>query len=582
MIGDVLKVRYEIVDLINDGPIFTSYRAKDLTQGREVTVRSLKPQFAEETDFILAIRQTVDRYANVYGVGLESMIAIEDNDGQPFLVTEFTAGLALQDRIDKLAPFSVSVAVSMAISICEGLNTLHHGGVAHGDLTAKNIVVQPDGQCRLQLAGLWEAYSGSQTAGLVVLPGMAPYLSPEVSAGEMPSPASDVYSVGIGLYQLLSGRLPYAADSATAMALKHANAGVPSVKIYNSAVPAVLDEIVKKAMAKDPATRYASASELLSDLRMLQDGLRFGRTLTWPLRPETSPRVTEKLPVAPKMSAIRDSEQNGKPRRDKEPRDVPVWMIMVFGFFAAIFLVLIGIWVVFNVSQPKLVVVPNIKGSKLAQATKTLDSMNLKIRVSGREVNDVQPPDTILSMNPIAGSKRHEGAVISVKISTGSRYVTVPDLRGLTPDKARSMLEAINLSLTENYTTQPDIKYEAGLIVSQSPDAKSKVDRFGRISVIVSSGKTGGQIPGDPSRDKQYLYNLKVKLTGLEEKVVLRVEILDAHGERTIYESPHEPEDTVEIPAQGFGKQAIFKIYYDNQLVATKEQKAEGEVSPPN
>jgi len=582
MIGDVLKVRYEIVDLISDGPIFTAYKAKDKVQGRDVTIRTLKPQFAQEEEFVAAIRQTVDRYQNVFGMGIESMISVEDADGQSFIVSEYTSGASLQERIDKLAPFSVSVAVSTAISICEGLNTLHHGGVAHGDVTARNIVVQPDGQCRLQLAGLWEAYSASQTAGLVALPGMAPYLAPEVSAGSLPSPASDVYSLGIALYQLLSGRLPYAAESPTSMALKHANSGVPSVKVYNSAVPAVLDEIVKKAMAKDPAHRYESASDLLSDLRILQDGLRFGRVLTWPLKPApTVTGATDKKPVAPKMSAIRETPENGKQRKEKEPRDVPVWLVMLFTFFGAIFLVLLGIWVVFNVSQPKLVVVPNIKGSKLAEATKTLKALNLKIRVTGREVNDVQPPDTILSMNPSAGSKRHEGSYVGVKISSGSRYVTVPDLQGVTLDKARSMLEAINLTLSENYSTQPSAKHDVGLIVSQSPSPKAKVDRFGRVTVVVSSGKTGVSVTLDPERDKQYLYTVRIKLTGLEERVVLRVDIVDSHGVRSIYESPHEPGDSVEIPAQGYGRQATFNIYYDNQLVTTKEQQAEGEAPPP-
>jgi serine/threonine-protein kinase len=178
---------------------------------------------------------------------------------------------------------------------------------------------------------------------------MSPYLAPEVSSGNLPSPSSDVYSVGILLYQLLSGRFPYSADTPVAMALKHATAGIPSVKIYNSAVPNALDEIVKKAMAKDPAVRYANASELLSDLRMLQDGLRFGKTLTWPLKTAPSP---EKQPVAPKMSAIREEEAE-RAKKEREPRDVPIWLIAVFAFFAAVFLAAIGYFLIYNVSKPK-------------------------------------------------------------------------------------------------------------------------------------------------------------------------------------------------------------------------------------
>lgn len=587
MIGDVLRIRYELIESLGENAIFKCYLAKDRVQGREVTVRLFKSPFSQETAYTDAVRKVVQKYANTFGNGVEGLIDVDDHEGQAFLVSEYTQGQPLSERIDKLAPFSVSVAVSTAISICEGLNSLHQSGIAHGDVTAQNIVALPDGQCRLQLAGLWETYSASQTAGLVALPGMASYLAPEVSSGQMPSPTSDVYSVGILLYQLLSGRLPYSADTPVSMALKHATAGIPSVKIYNSAVPASLDEIVKKAMAKDPANRYASAAELLSDLRMLQDALRFGKTMQWPSKPApattTAAAPKEKQPVAPKMSAIREPEESTKKKKkEKEPRDVPIWMLVIFGFFAIAFLALIGVWVVFNVSQPKLVVVPNVKGAKLSEAQKTLEGLKLKIRVSGREINDVQPPDTILTMTPPAGRKLHEGSSVNVKISTGSRFVSVPDLKGKTMDSARSMLEAINLTLSDSYTTQPDSKLDAGLIISQSPDAKAKVDRFGRVTVVLSSGKSGGQVPINSDQDKQYVYNLKIKLTGLTEGIVLRVDILDARGERTIYESPHQPDDSIEIPAQGYGKEAKFKIFYDNQLVTTKEKKAEEEAPAPN
>lgn len=581
MIGSVLRIRYEVLEEIGDNPIFSTVRTMDRLKGRDVTVRLFKPPFSTERDFLDSVKQVVSKYSRVSGSGIESLMEVDEDEGQAFLISEHTSTQSLQERIDKLAPFSVSVAVSTAISICEGLNSLHNDGFAHGDVSARNIAAMPDGQVRLQLAGLWESYSASETAGLLALPKMAPYLAPEVSAGSLPNPVSDVYSVGVLLYQLLSGRLPYSADNPTGMALKHATAGIPSVKIYNSAVPAALDEIVKRAMAKDPKQRYANAGELLSDLRILQDGLRFGKTLNWPLKPATE--AEEKQPVAPKMSAIRETEPSEKKKKkEKPPRDVPVWLTVIFIFFFVVFLSLIGVWVVFNVSQPKMVIVPNIKGSKLAEATKTLEALKLKPRISGRETNDIQPPDTILSMNPPAGRKLHEGSYVNVKISTGSRYVSLPDLRGKTLDSARSMLEAINLTLSDQYTSQADPGLEAGLIISQSPEAKAKVERFARVSVVVSSGKTGGQVSTNPDEDKQYLYNLKIKLTGLKEGVVLRVEIVDSRGERTIYESPHEPEDTVDIPTQGYGKQATFKIFYDNQLVTTKEKKAEEEAPPPN
>lgn len=581
MIGSVLRIRYEVVEQIADGPIFATYVARDRLQARDVTIRLFKQPYASETEFVEAVRRVVAKQAGLSAAGIEGYIEVDDHEGQPFLISEYTKGVPLTERIQKLAPFSVSVAVSTAISICEALASLHQRNTAHGDVSADNIVSLPDGQCRLQLAGLWEAYSSSQTAGAVALPGMAPYLAPEVSAGGMPSPSADVYAVGVLLYQLLSGRLPYNADSAVAMALKHATSGIPSVKIYNSAVPAVLDEIVKRAMAKAPGERYDDAGTLLSDLRILQDGLRFGRTLNWPLKKP----VEEKQPVAPKMSAIRETEKPGaaeKRKKEKEPRDVPVWLLVSIAFFGAVVLALVGVWIVFNISQPRLVTVPNVKGSKLAEARKTLEDMKLKLRVSRRESNERYPPDTILELNPPAGRKLHEGSTVNVKISVGSRFVAVPDLRKTTVDKAKSMLEALNLHLDNQVDSERNSSVDPGQIVSQSPSAGTKVERFTKVHVTINSGSdSGGDEQGSAKpEERQYLYSLKIKLTGIPASVMLRVDIEDSHGTRMVYQQMHDADETVEVPAQGYGKEATFKIYYDDELVKEVKKKAD-DLAPP-
>jgi len=583
LIGSILRIRYEITEELADGPIFTTYVANDRVQGREVTIRVFKQPFSSEPEFIEAVRRVVAKYSGVYSNGIEAMIEVDDHEGQPFLISEYSKGTSLEERILKLAPFSVSVAVSTAISICEGLSGLHQRNVAHGDVSAANIVMLPDGQCRLQLAGLWETFSASRTAGSVALPAMAAYLSPEISAGGMPSAQGDVYAVGILLYQLLSGRLPYSADTAVAMALKHATSGVPSVKIFNNAVPAALDEIVKRSMAKEPEVRYKDASELLSDLRILQDGLRFGRTLNWPLK---QPQVEEKQPVAPKMSAIREPEKTEKKKKEKEPRDVPVWLLVMIAFFGAIVLALVGVYVVFNVSQPKLVTVPNVKGSKISEARKTLEGMKLKLRVSGQEENEQYPPDTVLELNPPPGRKLHEGATVSVRISSGSRLVEVPDLKGATVDKAKAMLEGLNLHLDGQVDQAPDPAADAGTIISQSPAAREKIARYSPVKVTISSGRSGGEAPRNDENEKQYLYNLTIKLSGINSAVTLKVDIQDSHGTRTIYEQMHDAEETVQVPAQGYGKEATFRIYYDDQLVKEIKKKAEGEApadaAPPS
>ena len=320
MIGTLLASRYEVLSLVTDGPIFIAYAAKDETSGRDVLVRIVKQPFGAYPEFYGALKRSTEIYGSVKSQLIEGVLDVGKDTDTVFFVTELTRGPTLSERIKKLAPFSIPVSVATGISICQALEPLHRYRLAHGDLTPPNIVVMANGDVKLQLAGIWEVYSASPTAGAMVLPGMAPYLAPEVSAGSMPSTASDVYALGVILYELLAGRLPYYGDTAVSVAIQHSSVSTPSVREINPSVPAVLDEIVKKAMAKDPTQRYQQAAQLIADLRLVQDALRFGRTLTWPIQassaepdtPKASPKrrkeTTEAQPVAPRMSAVRTEE----------------------------------------------------------------------------------------------------------------------------------------------------------------------------------------------------------------------------------------------------------------------------------
>ncbi|MDR3691713.1 MAG: PASTA domain-containing protein [Fimbriimonas sp.] len=588
MIGKLLKARYEIVGLIQDGPVFATYSARDKIQGRDVSVRVVKQPFAEETEFVDRLVSTIQKYAIIQSANIERLHSVESDQGIPFILGDLTRGPSLADRIKKLAPFSVPVSVGTAISILHALDAVHRTGLVHGDLNPHHMAVMADGDVRLQMTGVWEAYSGSPTAGIMVLPGMAPYLAPEVSAGAMPNTCSDVYAVGILLFELISGRLPYFAETPLAMALQHSTAATPNVRTSNTSIPSVLDEIIKKAMSKDPRSRYASAGEMLADLRILQDALRFGRSLTWPLRPEhvqPGPAATGRgpaskpQPVAPRMSAIRGETEQLEVSRKKQraERDVPVWMLVVFTFVLAIFGSICLMWIYMSLSRPRMVTVPNIKGLSVTEATSLLKDSKLILKVASREPNDTVDQDSVLDVRPERGEKVREGGVVYVVLSSGSRMVAVPEMVSLTVDKAKALLATLNLTVEPRIERISDPKIAPDLIVRSDPPAREKVARQSQIKLYVSSGPSEETTSSRPAENDGYLYTLHLKLKDLPHPTRVRIEIIDDNGRRSVYDQMHDSGDKFDVTTHGAQQTATFNIYYDGVLVMSKDKQAEGD-----
>jgi serine/threonine-protein kinase len=573
VIGAVLAGRFELTGLLAESPIFSLYSAKDRLLGREISVRLLKPPFDREPAFRAALAEAVKKSSSVQSPSVERLYELQEDGDEAYVVGDLTRAASLSDRIRKLAPFTSPVAIRSAIGIARGLDAFHKAQLVHGDVSGENVAMLADGEAKLQLGGIWEAYSASQTAGAVVLPALAPYLAPEISSGAMPSKRSDVYSVGVLLFELLTGRKPYVADTAIATAMRHTSEATPRVRSISPSVPVVLDEIVYKAMAKNPADRYSQAGDLLLDLRQMQDAMRFGRTLIWPLRAQSQPQAAPaRQAVAPRMSAIRDESRTREADRPERDADVPMWMWIVGALVTGFVLCVIGFYVVLNLNRPRLVSVPPLQGLSVSEARSRLESLHLGLKVGSAVPSETYEPDKIIESKPGAGEKLPEGsATVTVTLSSGSREVDVPQLRGLTPDKARSVLATENLALDDQMDHSFDPALPAGTISKQDPPALSRVERNRKIHVAINE-QNGDGGPSDSSQ--WYEYQLSVLVTGVSEPVDVRIEITDDEGTRPFYDHVHNPGDKIETSEKGHGSQATFQIYYDGKLVRSYTKQA--------
>ncbi len=581
MIGSLLRIRYEVVQELDEGPIFVSYRVRDRVGGREVKARIINPPFSSEAGFLDRVRDVIAESNADADPNRERLLELDDHEGTPFLLSELPSGIVLQDKIKKMAPFSAPTCIVTAIGICEGLLCLHEKSRAHGDLNTANIFVNQEGKVKLALAGMWRAYGASRTAGSVVLPMMAPYLAPEVTQGAMPSPTTDVYSVGIILYELLTGRYPFSADTPVAMAMKHSTAPVPGIRAQNNGVPQTLEEIVKKCLAKVPHDRYMSAAELLSDLRMMQDALRFGKQLSWPIKstgplPAPTPEPAPQL-VAPRMSAIRPESKQIKRPPEEEPEvsdRLPRWLTGL-GYLAALALIaMIGGYMYWNFTTAKPVKMPSLVGQNVSEASEQLKTLGLKLVTDEVESNKLQ--GTIIKTDPRAGLTIREGDKVVAQVSSGTKFIEIPPLKGRSVDEVKRMLHRIGLNVDPKLQYRANPNFERGIVVRSIPEERHKLERGKSVRLVVSSGSRS---EGDGQNGQYHLYTVRLGPIDVPEPVYVRIDMTDDEETRQVWEGRLADGEEVVDSEYGRGDQVEITIYFDGQIVSQKTVKAKSQPS---
>ncbi|MBL8068329.1 MAG: protein kinase [Armatimonadetes bacterium] len=584
MIGQIVGGRYELVEEYGSDPVFDLYRGVETGTDKERFVRCIPGSEPRGTEFVRQIHALILKSGQVNHPGVERLEAAFQEPNGFYLVTSFTPGSVLETRLRRLSSLSVPATVSVAIELCEGLKAIHAAQIVHGDISPRTVLSTSNDGAKLLLPGLWRAYAQDHSLALAVHGQMAPYLAPEVTRGDMPTPQSDIYALGVLMWQVLVGRTPYYGDSPAIIAAKHANDPYPPLRSVAATVPVALDEIVKKCMDKDPLRRYGSAQDLLNDLRAVQDALRFGRKISWPIQGAVSESEVEE--VAPQLNAVDGQPQEramakkekNKSKREREPSDgVPIWLAGIFYVVAAMFFVFVGGWVFFNSQKPKLVSVPNLVDMQVEAARTELKGLGLKLRVAAEQVSESHAEGTIIKTVPGPDEDIREWQTVEAIVSKGSKFVAVPDFRGRTVEEAKKLAAAINLQINDTDIEQVrDKELDEGKIVSQIPEARKKVERYTRIKLKVSNGdKRVGS-----TRNSEYHTNRinMVIPADLESKdVVVRIDVTDDNGTRTLIETLMVPGQEVDERVRWVGDELIVRIFFDGELVKQLNQKPDKE-----
>lgn len=553
MISRVLAGRYELLEKLGEGSLFAAYRARDHETNALVTVKLLLPAFADDPALVSTLRRCFTDSSVLNHPRITRILQVAEHEGQLVLVTEFVRGINLKERIRRVAPFTLSVAVDIALAVAEGLESAHRAGIVHGDLRPHNIIVSQEGLIKITDFGLLPVFQASPMAHTAWLTRAAPYLPPEVSEGWQVGPAADIYALGVILFEMITGGVPFPADTPVAIALRHAKDPPPSPRAINPGVPRAVEGIVLKAMQKLPENRYPDMASMLQDLRAVHDALRFGKPLSWsPLEREPASRTDVHTPGA----------------RQAEPEDTE---LRILKYLARVLAVLAGLVIIavaavgFWVTRPaKEVPVPDLQGKPLVEARRLAKEAGLNLVIRQEDYNEQFPEGTIYLVQPEPGSSVKVGGVVQVWVSKGARTVEVPDVQGLSEADARQRLVQAGLQVGK-VEEKPHPTAQAGTVLAQSPAPKQKANRDAPVDLVISSGPPA---PALPEEGAERGFELVIPVTGAPGATVhVRLEVQDALGVYTVLDEPHQSGERLIVPVRARGRNITFRIYFDNQLV---------------
>lgn len=580
MIGQVVGGQYKLVEELGSDSVFDLFRAEDSSASKQFFVRGISSSEPRSENFSRQVHGLILKLKSVNHPGVERLMNAHQENNGFYLVSQYSPGSVLDSRLKRLSSLSVPAAVAMAIDLCEGLKALHGSEIVHGDISPRTVLSTSNDGAKLLLPGMWRAYSQDQNLAVAVHSQMAPYLAPEVSAGDMPSAQSDIYSIGVLLWQVLVGRVPFYGDNPSAIAAKHASEPYPSLRMVAATVPMALDEIIKKCMDKNPLKRYGSAQSLLNDLTAVQDALRFGRKITWPIQGAVS--TIDDHDVAPALNAVdgepvdevTEKKKKEKTKKRQEKSDgIPVWLAWLFYLVTAMCMIFVGGWIFLNTQKPKTLVTPNLVGKQVEEARADLKKLGLKLREVRRDPSETHAEGEIIETDPAPSAEIREGMRVEAIVSRGSKFVPVPDFRGLTVEAARKLAESLNLPINDtDIDLVRDRELDEGLIVSQIPEARKKVERFTKIRLKVSNGdKRVGS-----TRNADWHTN-RVKMTiptniGKED-VLVRIDVTDDQGTKTLFEELMVPGQEIDERVRWLGDELLIRIFFDGDLVKQLNEK---------
>jgi len=533
--GKLLGSRYEIIEKIGNGGMATVYKAKDLVLKRYVAVKILREEYTTDNEFIKRFNTEAESAASLTHPNIVSVYDVGKEGNLYYIVMELIKGKTLKEIIVEDGRMGWKWSVKIAKQIAQALETAHRNNIIHRDIKPHNIIITEDGTAKVTDFGIAKAVSNSTITAFGTTIGSVHYFSPEHARGGYTDAKSDLYSLGVVLYEMVTGKVPFDADTPVSVALKHMQEKpVPPIEL-NPAIPQSLNDLILKAMEKDPNMRYSTATEMIEDLDKILKN------------PEAEVGVVDKNQARARRIEQEENQTNkSKSAKFKKylEEHKGVKIALIVAIFLIVFIASIGITLgVLNSGKPKDILLPNFTNLTLDEAKDKAEEVKLNLNVS-EEKYDVQIEEgKIISQDPKyqPNFTVKEGSTVNVVVSKGQEIVKVTKLVGKTKDEARKELKDLGLEMEIEEVNSDDV--EPGIVIEQDKQEGEEVLAGTKIKLKVSLGIEKVEVPDLAGLSED---EAKAKITEAKLKWIRTDKIKDSSKGTGVVEQNISPKSMVD------------------------------------
>lgn len=532
--GKLLGSRYEIIEKIGNGGMATVYKAKDLVLKRYVAVKILREEYTTDNEFIKRFNTEAESAASLTHPNIVSVYDVGKEGNLYYIVMELIKGKTLKEIIVEDGRMGWKWSVKIAKQIAQALEVAHRNNIIHRDIKPHNIIITEDGTAKVTDFGIAKAVSNSTITAFGTTIGSVHYFSPEHARGGYTDAKSDLYSLGVVLYEMVTGKVPFDADTPVSVALKHMQEKpVPPIEL-NPAIPQSLNDLILKAMEKDPNMRYGTATEMIEDLNKILKN------------PEAEVGVIDKNPIRARRVQEKDATNTSKFTKFKryleEHKGIKIAIIVAI--FLIVFIASIGITLgVLNSGKPKDILLPNFTNLTLDEAKAKAEEVKIKLNVSEEKYDVEIEEGKIISQDPKyqPNFTVKEGSTVNVVVSKGQEIVKVTKLVGKTKDEARKELKDLGLDMEIEEINSDDV--EPGIVIEQDKQEGEEVLAGTKIKLKVSLGIEKVEVPDLTGLTED---EAKAKITEAKLKWIRTDKIKDSSKGTGVVEQNISPKSMVD------------------------------------